>query len=207
VHQGWLTPDQRNFLQNDELDEHNFGHETRTYVWDVSDLDAPLWRGFHAHETAAVDHNLVVVGRHVFQAHYRAGVRVLRTGDLARAELAEVAFFDTFPNDDAAEFSGVWGVHPLENGLLIASDIFGGLCVLEPHLDAVAECEDGIDNDQDGSIDASGGPNGEPLDAGCFGPKDPVEGAPPTLWGCGLGPELAPLLGLLIVLRARGRAR
>ena len=207
VHQGWLTPDQRYFLQDDELDERDFDHETRTYVWDVSDLDAPSWRGFHAHDTTAIDHNLFVVGKHVFEANYRAGVRVLRRGDLARAELAEVAFFDTVPNDDAAEFSGVWGVHVLASGLVIATDIFGGLFVLEPDLGAVAECEDGIDNDADGTTDASGGENGEPADAGCFAPDDALEGAPPVPWGCGLGPELAPLLLLLAALRARGRTR
>src|SRR5262245_10213748 len=207
VHQGWLTPDQRHFIQNDELDERNFGHETRTHVWDVSDLDAPLWRGFHAHATTAIDHNLVVVGNHVFEANYRAGVRVLRTGNLDRAELAEVAFFDTIPADDAADFSGVWGVHVFESGLVIASDIFGGLFVLEPDLEAVAECEDGIDNDLDGRIDASGGPGGELFDTGCFGPDDPGEWAPPASWGCGLGPELLPLLGLGVALRARRAAR
>ena len=36
VHQGWLTPDQAFFLQDDELDERNQGHTTRTYVWNVS---------------------------------------------------------------------------------------------------------------------------------------------------------------------------
>jgi len=113
-----------------------------------------------------------------------------------------------FPNDDDAEFSGVWGVHVLPSGLAIATDIFGGLFVLEPHLDAVAECADGIDNDADGSVDAAGGAAGEPPDTGCFAPEDAVEGAPPLpAWGCGLGPELAPLFAWLAALRARRRGR
>ena len=41
THQGWLTDDQRYFLMDDELDEQNFGHNTRTRIWDVRDLDAP----------------------------------------------------------------------------------------------------------------------------------------------------------------------
>lgn len=203
VHQGWLTPDQRYFLENDELDEQSFGHGTRTHVWDVADLDAPVWLGYHAHATTAIDHNLVVVGDHVFEANYRAGVRVLRTGDLARAELAEIAWFDTIPMDDAAQFSGVWGVHVLDSGLVIASDIFGGLFVLEPDLEAVAGCEDGIDNDGDGRIDATGGPGGEPRDPGCASPDDPDEAAALSSGGCGLGPELIPLLALLAALRRR----
>src|SRR5919202_3698037 len=42
THQGWLTGDQSRFLLDDELDEQQ-QHLTRnrTYVWDVSDLDAP----------------------------------------------------------------------------------------------------------------------------------------------------------------------
>ena len=41
THQGWLTEDQRFFLVNDEGDELAFRHPTRTWIWDVSDLDAP----------------------------------------------------------------------------------------------------------------------------------------------------------------------
>jgi choice-of-anchor B domain-containing protein len=205
VHQGWLTPDQRHFVQNDELDEQRSLHPTRTHVWDVADLDAPSWRGFHEHATAAIDHNLVVVGNHVFEANYRAGVRVLRTGRLADAELAEIAAFDTIPADDAALFSGVWGVHPLDSGLVIASDIFGGLFVLEPHLDAVPECDDDIDNDQDGRIDAAGGPNGELRDPGCASALDASEGASLGGGGCGLGAELVPVVALLAALRVRRR--
>jgi choice-of-anchor B domain-containing protein len=205
VHQGWLTPDQRYFLQGDELDEHDDGVDTRIYVWDVADLDAPILVGFHEAGIPAIDHNLFVVGNHVVQASYRAGVRFLRTGNLANAELAEVAFFDTIPVDDDADFSGVWGVHRFDSGIVAASDIFGGLFVLEPDLEAVGECVDGIDNDGDGTVDHAGGPGGETADAGCFGPGDPVEKAPPRVWGCGLGPELAPLLAGLGALRVRRR--
>ena len=44
THQGWLTEDQRYFLVNDEGDEIAFKHPTRTWIWDVSDLDAPVHR-------------------------------------------------------------------------------------------------------------------------------------------------------------------
>ena len=42
THQGWLTEDQRFFLVNDEGDEAAFGHPTRTWIWDVSYIDAPV---------------------------------------------------------------------------------------------------------------------------------------------------------------------
>ncbi len=204
VHQGALAAGQRYFVQNDELDEINFGHGTRTHVWDVSDLGAPVWRGFHAHATSAIDHDLLVFGDHVLQANYRAGVRVLRTGDLSRAELGEVAYFDTQPADDAPSFSGVWGVYRFPSGLVVASDIFSGLFVLEPHPELVPQCADGIDNDSDGSFDFSGGPAGQPPDAGCTSAADPSEAADSA---CGFGPELIPALTLFAAVRGARRRR
>ncbi|MEN8161403.1 MAG: choice-of-anchor B family protein, partial [Myxococcota bacterium] len=73
VHQGWLTPNQRYFIQGDELDEQDNGVNTRAYVWDVADLDAPALVGFHEAGIPAIDHNLYVIGNHVFQANYRGG--------------------------------------------------------------------------------------------------------------------------------------
>jgi choice-of-anchor B domain-containing protein len=163
THQGWLTEDHAHFLIDDELDELRFGHATRTFVWDVSDLDAPLLLGAHDGETPATDHNQYVRGSHVFQANYRAGLRVLRIGDLARLELAEVAFFDSVPESDLVGFAGAWNNYPFfASGVVLVSDIERGLFVLEPDLAAVPECADGLDNDRDGRSD-------HPEDRGCAG--------------------------------------
>ena len=45
IHQGWLTEDHRYFLVDDELDEQGFAHNTKTYMWDLTDLDAPVLIG------------------------------------------------------------------------------------------------------------------------------------------------------------------
>jgi hypothetical protein len=109
------------------------------------------------------------VGNHVFQANYRAGIRILRTGDLSQAELTEVAYFDTSPADDRPLFSGTWSVYPyFESGFIVASDINKGLFVLKPDLDAVPECNDGIDNDGDGLRD-------HPEDPTCVSPDHASE--------------------------------
>ena len=131
VHQGWLTEDHRYFLLGDELDEQNFDLSTRTHVLDVSDLDAPAHLYAHDLGTRATDHNLYVRGNRVYEANYTTGLRVLEFGDLAGQEIEEIAFFDTFPEDDSPKLGGAWSVYPfLPSGTLIVSDIQGGLFVL-----------------------------------------------------------------------------
>jgi choice-of-anchor B domain-containing protein len=135
AHQGWLTEDHRYVLWNDELDEQNLGHGTRTFVFDVSDLDAPLSRGYFQHQTAAIDHNLYVKGGHVYESNYRAGLRILRLDDLSSAALTERAYFDIYPADDGAAFNGNWNNYPFfPSGVVALSGIEQGLFVLRPDL-------------------------------------------------------------------------
>ena len=66
-------------------------------------------------------------------------------------------------------------------------------------------CGNGIDDDGDGKIDASGGPNGERADYGCTSALDRSEVDPGPRF-CGLGPELPLVLAGLggFVRRRRG---
>jgi len=131
THQGWLTEDHQYLLLGDELDENDFNVPTRTHVFDISDLDAPVYLFAYEAATAAIDHNLYILGNRVFQANYTSGLRVLEFGNLANQELMEIAFFDTFPSSDAVDFSGAWGVYPyLPSGNIIVGDRNNGLFVL-----------------------------------------------------------------------------
>lgn len=133
AHQGWLTEDHRYFLLDDELDELTFGHNTRTRVFDVTDLDAPTVVGYHDGTTPAIDHNLYVRGSYVYEANYRAGLRILRIIDIGTATMTEVAFFDTYPADDNTSFAGAWSVYPyFDSGVAIVSGIGEGLFVVAP---------------------------------------------------------------------------
>jgi choice-of-anchor B domain-containing protein len=131
VHQGWLTEDHRYFLLGDEFDEVQFGTPTRTHVFDFAELSSPQYLYAYEAETRAPDHNLYVLGNRVFQANYTAGLRVLEFGDLAAAEIEEIAFFDTYPANDTPVFNGAWSVYPyLPSGTLLVSDIQSGLFIL-----------------------------------------------------------------------------
>lgn len=133
THQGWLTEDQAVFLMNDELDEIRFGHNTRTYMWDMSDLEDPQLLGRHEAETTATTHNAYVVGDRVYQANYRAGLQVLDVSRAAEGELTEVASFDTYPPDGDSGFShGSWSNYPFfDNGTVLVHG-YEGLFILRP---------------------------------------------------------------------------
>lgn len=139
-HQGWLTDDHRYLLVDDELDESqpaagHPAHTAWTYVWDVSDLDAPVLVGHHDSGLSVIDHNLYVHGQYVYQSNYEAGVRILRIDNLSNTQLTEVAYFDTFPARDTAEFNGTWNNYRFPgSGHVIATGIDEGFFVLQPQL-------------------------------------------------------------------------
>jgi choice-of-anchor B domain-containing protein len=133
THQGWLTEDQRFFLVNDEGDERAFGHPTRTWIWDVSDLDAPRIASSYDGPTPAIDHNLYIRGNLVYESNYRSGLRVLDASEIAQGLLREVGFFDIVPPDDAPGFNGAWSAYPFfTSGSVIVNGIEQGLFVVKP---------------------------------------------------------------------------
>ena len=133
THQGWLSEDHSYYLLDDELDEWYNGHNTRTRVWDVSDLDSPLLVGYHDGRTASIDHNLYTYNGYVYEANYRSGLSILEMGDLSTAELSEVGYFDIYPANDSPNFNGAWSVYPyFDSGIVIVSGIEQGLFILRP---------------------------------------------------------------------------
>ncbi len=135
THQGWLTEDHQYYLANDELDELYQGINTRTLIWDFSDLDNPWLIDSFYGETNAIDHNLYVHNGYVFESNYNNGLRILETSNIANGELTEIAYFDSHPVNDNAEFNGNWSNYPyFESGIIAISDINRGLFLLKPNL-------------------------------------------------------------------------
>ena len=134
-HQGWLTKDSRFFLHGDEGDESAFGHTTRTRIWDVSDLTAPFVSGNYYSSAPAIDHNMYVLRRHVYQSNYSAGLRVLSLADVAEGSLSEVGYFDVYPPNDNPGFGfGTWSNYPYFHSGVVAVHGYQGLWLVKPRV-------------------------------------------------------------------------
>lgn len=135
THQGWITDDHRYLLLNDELDESRKGHNTKTYIFDLTDLDAPTFVNTFINTTEAIDHNLYVKGSHVYQSNYRSGLRILELDEIAAGNLEEVAYFDVYPANDGRGYNGAWSNYPyFKSGNILISGIEQGLFVVKPNL-------------------------------------------------------------------------
>lgn len=128
-HQGWLSEDGTLFFLGDELDERNgLVDKTLTRIIDVSDLENPTVVGTISNGLNAIDHNLYTKGNLLYQANYRSGLRVFDISDPLNA--VEVAYFDTYEEDDEPLFNGLWTAFPyFESGVIIGSDLEKGLFI------------------------------------------------------------------------------
>jgi choice-of-anchor B domain-containing protein len=131
THQGWFTEDLIHFIVGDEKDELNIGTNTRTLIFDFTDLDNPLYDFDYLGTTLAIDHNGYTNGDDYYLANYTAGIRVLDLSQIENNTISEIGFFDTYPENDIAAFDGVWNIYPFftsEN--IVISDIDRGLFII-----------------------------------------------------------------------------
>ncbi len=128
AHQGWLSEDQRYFYLDDELDETSFGTNTTTRIFDVSNPSGAFLLGTFSAGTTSIDHNLFVKGNLLFEANYTSGLRLFDI-TIPTAPV-QIAWFDTYPDSDAATFNSLWGNYPFfPSGTVIGSDLEKGLFV------------------------------------------------------------------------------
>jgi len=127
-HQGWLSTDRRYIYLDDELDETSLGIPCTTHIIDISDLTNPFEVATFTNGLPNIDHNQYVKGYRIFQSNYRAGLRVFDATDPVAP--FEVAYFDTYPQDDNPQFNSLWDNYPfLPSGIILGSDIEKGLFV------------------------------------------------------------------------------
>lgn len=127
-HQVWLSDDRQYAFINDELDEQDFGVGTRIIVVNIADLANPFIAGTYTNSNTAIGHNFYVKDGLLYAANYRSGLHVY---DIANPlAIQEKYYFDTWVEDNAAQFNGLWGNYPyFASGTVIGSDLEKGLFV------------------------------------------------------------------------------
>ncbi len=124
THQGWFTDDHKYFILGDEIDELNFGFNTRNIIFDFSDLDNPQFHFDYTGPTPATDHNVYAKGDKLYLANYKAGIRVIDISDIDNGNATEIGYFDIYPNNNNAGYDGAWNVYPyFDSGNILISSL------------------------------------------------------------------------------------
>jgi choice-of-anchor B domain-containing protein len=130
AHQGTFNEAHTHLMLSDEMDEEQNGHATRTYLFDMTDLDKPVALAPYDAKTMACDHNEYVVGNFLYQANYSAGLRILDITQIATGKLKEVGFFDTMPSSDSNAMYGAWTSYPFfKSGIVLTQTQDSGLYI------------------------------------------------------------------------------
>jgi choice-of-anchor B domain-containing protein len=145
-HNAWLSDDGNTLYTTDER------ANAFTAAYDVSNpadirfLDA--YRPAATLGTGVIPHNVHVLGDYLVISHYSDGCVIV---DATKPDnLVEVGQYDTFQGTDSG-FNGDWGAYPfLPSGLILASDITGGLFVLQPTFQRAAYLEGKVTNSETG---------------------------------------------------------
>tara|TARA_B100000767_G_scaffold248785_1_gene249947 strand:+ start:172 stop:1440 length:1269 start_codon:yes stop_codon:yes gene_type:complete len=132
THQGWFAEDHQYYYLGDELDEINYGGQSKTLVFDLEDLDNPLLHHIYLGQTNAIDHNGYTRNNSFFLANYTAGFREIDTKNIRSGVMEEVGFFDTYLPNNGTNFNGVWSIYPyFKSGVILVSDSNTGLFLVK----------------------------------------------------------------------------
>ncbi|KDN61391.1 hypothetical protein CSUB01_12362 [Colletotrichum sublineola] len=148
IHQGVVNNEtwQEYLFLDDEFDERDakVGPMTQglptTHIFDIRDLEKPVYTGYYAGKRRSIDHNQYVYDGYLYQSNYGNGINVLDissvTADPTGGGICEAGFFDIYPEDDEEEgggkvqFAGSWSsyakfksgfifVHTIERGSFV----------------------------------------------------------------------------------------
>ena len=121
-----VTTDRKYCLVTDEIN----GNPRLLKIWDIQNLtnitQVGTWQPTNI-STSRI-HNVEIYGDFAVIAHYSAGIRVLDISNPLSP--VEVAWYDTYPNNNNFNYSGCWGVFRFPSGKIIGSDITNGLFVI-----------------------------------------------------------------------------
>ena len=131
AHQGSLTADRKYWLLSDTMDEQNLGINTRTYAFDVTDLDNPHYLGYYEHDNTSRDHNRYIVGHLAYETNWTAGLHILDISNLPGTDFTEVGYFDVMPETNSIAQEGSWSNYPWWDDFVSVSTTAGGLYLLQ----------------------------------------------------------------------------
>lgn len=140
-HQGWLTEDHKYLYVDDEFDETDLPTNTRTIIFDITDLDNPTAVNYFVSNNTAIDHNQYIRGQYAFQANYTSGLHILDISNPTNPKSA--GYFDTYLANDNPTYDGLWNVYAFfPSGYLAVGGIGEGVFILKPTLPGHLVAED-----------------------------------------------------------------
>ena len=123
VHNVWVSEDKNYMMTTEET----VGQSVK--MWDISDLNNVTLLDEYLGESQLA-HNVFIIGGYAYMSHYEAGIKILDISD--PSDIAEVAFYDSYPAADEGNFNGAWGIYPFaQNGKIFIGDIQTGAYVVE----------------------------------------------------------------------------
>lgn len=126
THNSWLTGDGRYLFTTDE----RLGRPLEG--WDLLNPMQPRKVSEYIASPNSIAHNVMIDRDRLLVAHYTEGVHLLNVRDPEHPTV--MGFYDTYTDPPCAAFPfcGVWGAYQFPgSNLIVASDIQGGLFVLE----------------------------------------------------------------------------
>ncbi len=124
-HQGWLSPDGTKYVFADETN----GSKVKSCSVENNQVSIEGTVGTNYQENS-VPHNVMITNDYAFVAYYNEGLRVY---DIRYKLPKEIAFYDTYPEDEELfKMNGAWGVYSeLPSERILASDRKNGLFLLD----------------------------------------------------------------------------
>lgn len=126
-HNTALSTDRKRLFVTDEIGSAPY----LLKVWNIENKSNPVyvtsWQPTGI--TTSIVHNIETYGNWAIVAHYSAGIRILNITNPDAPQ--EIAWYDTYPSNNAESYNGCWGVYMLPSGKIIASDRQTGLYVIK----------------------------------------------------------------------------
>lgn len=123
-HQGWLTPDGSTYIFADET----LGMRVKKCSVAANgtvEYENSFGTNYFNNSVA---HNIWADNQFAYVAYYQEGLRIY---DIRQFPI-EIAYFDTYPSEDAFKMNGAWGVYKFENSnQILVSDRLTGLYLIE----------------------------------------------------------------------------